>query len=152
LETAVKKLYEGMFLVDSAEAAADWDAIVTRIKSILEKTGAEIVSLRKWDERKLAYEINGKARGTYILCYFSSDGERIQEIEREAQLSEQIIRVLILCADHMSQEDIAKDTPATRAKKSQQQTALADKVEVRQKEDAQEAEQADESEQPESKN
>lgn len=152
METAVKKLYEGMFLVDSAEAAADWDAIVTRIKSILEKTGAEIVSLRKWDERKLAYEINGKARGTYILCYFSSDGERIQEIEREAQLSEQIIRVLILCADHMSQEDIAKDTPATRAKKSQQQTALADKVEVRQKEDAQEAEQADESEQPESKN
>lgn len=152
METAVKKLYEGMFLVDSAEAAADWDAIVTRIKSILEKTGAEIVSLRKWDERKLAYEINGKARGTYILCYFSSDGERIQEIERETQLSEQIIRVLILCADHMSQEDIAKDTPATRAKKSQQQTALADKVEVRQKEDAQEAEQADESEQPESKN
>jgi len=152
LETAVKKLYEGMFLVDSAEAAADWDAIVTRIKSILEKTGAEIVSLRKWDERKLAYEINGKARGTYILCYFSSDGERIQEIEREAQLSEQIIRVLILCADQMSQEDIAKDTPAIRAKKSQQQTALADKVEVRQMEDAQEAEQADELEQPESKN
>ena len=152
METAVKKLYEGMFLVDSAEAAADWDAIVTRIKSILEKTGAEIVSLRKWDERKLAYEINGKARGTYILCYFSSDGERIQEIEREAQLSEQIIRVLILCADQMSQEDIAKDTPAIRAKKSQQQTALADKVEVRQMEDAQEAEQADELEQPESKN
>ena len=69
----MRKLYEGMFLVDSAQAQ-NWDAIITTIKTILERAEAEIVSMKKWDERKLAYEIGGKTRGTYILCYFEDTG------------------------------------------------------------------------------
>jgi len=100
LETVVKKLYEAMFLVDSA-LAADWDGTVASIKDILQRSDVEIVSIEKWDERKLAYEINGKSRGTYILCYFRAEGGSIRDIERTVQLSEQIMRVLILCADHL---------------------------------------------------
>jgi len=121
LETAVKRLYEGLFLVDSAQATADWDAVVGLIKNILERADAEIVSMRKWDERKLAYEIDGKARGTYILCYFMAAGKKIRDIERDVRLSEQIMRVLILNAEAMSQEDIEKDTPATALEKYQKQ-------------------------------
>jgi len=95
LKAVVKRLYEAMFLVDSA-AEADWDKINAIIKKILEKAGAEIVSMEKWDERRLAYEIGGKNRGTYILCYFHADGQNIRQIERDAQLSESIMRVLIL--------------------------------------------------------
>jgi small subunit ribosomal protein S6 len=122
LETAVKRLYEGLFLVDSAQATADWDAVVALIKNILQRADAEIVSMRKWDERKLAYEIDGKARGTYILCYFRAGGGRMRDIERDVRLSEQIMRVLILNAEVMSQEDIEKDTPAAALEKYQKQT------------------------------
>jgi len=115
LETAVKKLYEAMFLVDSAKAAADWEGINKVIRGLLEKADAEIVSIKKWDERKLAYDIQGKSRGTYILCYFRAGGEKIALIERAVQLSEQVMRVLILCADHLTQEDIDKATPLMRA-------------------------------------
>ena len=108
METIVKKLYEAMFLVDSTEAA-DWDAVITAIKNILEKAEAEIVSIKKWDERKLAYEINGKTRGTYILCYFRAEGGRIQDIERDVQLSERIMRVLILSTEGRALQDIEKD-------------------------------------------
>lgn len=111
------KLYEAMFLVDSAEATADWEGINAVIRKILEKAGAEIVSIRKWDDRRLAYEINGKSRGTYILCYFRTEGGKIREIERDVHLSERIMRVLILSAEHMSQEDIEKDTPAMQTEK-----------------------------------
>jgi len=121
LKTVVKKLYEAMFLIDSAQAASDWDGSLTTIKNILEKAGAEIVSIRKWDECKLAYEIKGKSRGTYILCYFRAEGERVREIERNIQLSERIMRALILCAEAMSQEDIEKDTPVMQAEKRAQQ-------------------------------
>lgn len=117
MKTIVMKLYEAMFLVDSAEATADWDGINAVIRNILERAGAEIVSIRKWDDRKLAYEIGGKSRGTYILCYFRADGGRIWEIERDVQLSERIMRGLILSAEHMSQGDIEKDTPAAAAEK-----------------------------------
>ncbi len=125
METIVKKLYEAMFLIDSAEAAADWDGINTTIRNILERAEAEIVSIEKWDERKLAYEINGKTRGTYILCYFRAAGDRIRDIERDVRLSERIIRVLILCAEHREKEDVEKDTPVLLAEKRKQKTAQA---------------------------
>lgn len=111
MKAEVSKLYEAMFLIDSAEAAADWDGVITTIKNILGRAEAEIVSIRKWDERRLAYKINGKVRGTYILCYFRADGKRIRDIERDVQLSERIMRVLILSAEHMRQEDIVQGTP-----------------------------------------
>ena len=114
-----KKLYEAMFLVDSGDAGSDWDGIVAAITKILERAEVEIVSIRKWDDRKMAYEIKGKSRGTYLLCYFRSDGQQNQEIEKAVQLSEKIIRVLILCVDWMTDEDINKETPAARAEKEQ---------------------------------
>ena len=124
---AEKKLYEGMFLVDSAKAASDWDGINAAIKRILDKAEAEIVSIRKWDDRRLAYDIKGTSRGTYLLCYFRADGRQIQGIEKAVQLSEKIIRVLVLNTDQMTQTDIEKDTPATKAEKEQEK-ALAEQT------------------------
>jgi len=123
LKEIVMKLYEAMFLIDSAEATADWDGINTLIRTILERAGAEIVSIRKWDDRKLTYNISGKSRGIYILCYFRAEGGRVREIERDVQLSERIMRALILSAEHMSQQDIEKDTPASAAEKSRYRAA-----------------------------
>jgi ribosomal protein S6 len=117
LKTVVKKLYEAMFLVDSALAASDWDGINKTIETILKKADAQIVSIQKWDERKLSYEIGGRSRGTYILSYFRVEGTRVRVIEREVQLSERIMRVLILSAESMSQEDIEKETPFMKAER-----------------------------------
>jgi small subunit ribosomal protein S6 len=125
LETIVKKLYEAMFLVDSAVAAADWEGVDKAIKTVLKRAEAEIVSIRKWEDRRLAYEIGGKARGMYVLCYFRAAGERIRDIERDVRLSERIMRVLILCAEHMTEEDLEKDTPAIRAEKYREKVAEA---------------------------
>ena len=115
------KLYEGMFLVDSALAGSNWDGVNNTIKTILEKAKAEIVTIKKWDDRKLAYEIKGKGRGTYILCYFRADGQKIQDIEKAVKLSEQIMRVLILSAEKMTAEDIEKDTPASKTESETQE-------------------------------
>jgi small subunit ribosomal protein S6 len=118
LETVAKnKLYEGMFLVDSAQAGADWDGVMAAIRTILEKAEAEIVSINKWDDRRLAYNIKGKTRGVYILSYFRADGGRIRNIEKAVQLSERIMRVLILSAERLRPEDIEKDTPAMKLEK-----------------------------------
>ena len=80
--TSKKNLYEGMFLIDSAQAAANWDGIISVITKILERAKAEIISIKKWDDRKLAYDIKGKSRGLYIICYFRVEGEKIQDIEK----------------------------------------------------------------------
>ena len=141
---AKKKMYEGMFLVDSAEAGANWDGVIAAIRRILEKAEVEIVSIRKWDDRKLAYEIKGKARGTYILCYFRADGQRNQDIEKAVQLSEKIIRVLILSAEQMTAEDIEKDTPAIRAEKEKDKRKTTKETDEQDEEEEEQAEEEEE--------
>ncbi len=112
METVVKRTYEGLFLVDSGEAAADWKQVTGAIEKILSRSESEVISLRKWDDRRLAYEINKKNRGTFILAYFDCDPGRIGSIERDVQLSENVIRVLILRTDRMTAEMMDKPTPA----------------------------------------
>jgi small subunit ribosomal protein S6 len=130
LGTATKRLYEGLFLVDSAEAVADAQGIKEHIEKVFERNDAEIVSIRKWDERPLAYEIMGKNRGTYFLVYFNSLSDKITSIERDAQLSERIMRILILRADHVTKEDMEKETPATMAARQEQERTDSKKVPV----------------------
>lgn len=125
METVVKRLYEALFLVDSGLAASDWDGTIEAVRGVLEKNECEILSLRKWDERRLAYEMDKKARGTYLLCYFNSDVEKIQVIEREVQLSEKIMRVLILRADKVTTEEMELETPTMKVERKAEQAKQA---------------------------
>ncbi len=144
--TVTKRLYEGMFLVDSAQAGSDWEGVIGAIETVLKRSDAEIVTLRKWDERKMEYEIGRVGRGTYILTYFRVDGQKISAIERDVQLSEKILRVLILNAEKIPQEEVEKETPAEAAvRKAEEEEAR--KAEAAEKAAAEaEAEKAEESE------
>ena len=55
------RIYECMFLISQGEAA-NLHAVVEHIGEILGKGGAEILALKKWDERRLAYEIEKQKR------------------------------------------------------------------------------------------
>ena len=142
METAVKRLYEGMFLVDSTQAS-DFDAVVKIIKKLLDRSDAEIVSIRNWAEKRLAYEIDHKSRGTYVLCYFKADAEKIRNIEKDVQLSEQVMRVLILGTETRDKRDVDKDILGPQSE-SEKPKAAVEKVSTQQKaEQASEPEQSD---------
>lgn len=100
------RIYESMFLVSQSEAA-DLGGIVAHIEEILQRGSAEILAMKKWDERRLAYEIDKQRRGVYFLCYFRSPTGSIATIERDCNLSERIMRVMVLNAEHLSDEEIA---------------------------------------------
>ena len=88
--------YEGMFLLDSAKVALNWDDSVKHVHDILAKHNAEIVASRQWDERRLAYAVEGQKKGTYLLTFFKTEGGNISEIEADCRLSDLILRDLIL--------------------------------------------------------
>ncbi|MCC7387674.1 MAG: 30S ribosomal protein S6 [Phycisphaerales bacterium] len=99
-------VYEAMFLINQSEAA-DFNGAIAHIEEILHRGHAELVSMRKWDERRLAFEIDKQRRGVYILTYFRAPTKSIAHIERDCNLSERIMRVLILSAEHLTDEEIA---------------------------------------------
>jgi small subunit ribosomal protein S6 len=97
--------YEAMFLIGQS-VAADLAGVIQHINEILARGNAEVIAMRKWDERRLAYEIRGQKRGLYILVYFRAPGSDVAHIERDCNLSEKILRTLILRADHLTMEEM----------------------------------------------
>jgi len=101
--------YEGMFLLGAA--GADVEKAIALIRAMIEKHGGQIQVIKKWDERKLAYEIGRNKRGTYIIAYFKSDGAAVTAIERDVKLSEEILRALVTRADHLNEKEMAAVEP-----------------------------------------
>jgi len=97
--------YEGMFLFPQA-ATSDLQAAADHVKEMLARADAEIISFSKWDERRLAYEIRGNKRGVYFLTYFKADSSKMHLTERACNLSEQLLRWMVLRADHVTAEQI----------------------------------------------
>ena len=102
--------YEGMFLFP-AGAAAELQGALDLVKSIIERHAGQILVLKKWDERKLAYEIGPHKRGLYILAFFTAPGTAVAAIERDVNLSEQVLRVLVTRAEHLNTEEMAAIEP-----------------------------------------
>ncbi len=92
----MSRLYEAMFIVDSAKAKEDYAKMEGECLGCLTRHGAEIVKSVKWDDRRLTYEISKVRRGTFILVHFNSDPANIGKMERQCALNENILRVLIL--------------------------------------------------------
>jgi small subunit ribosomal protein S6 len=98
-------LYEGMFLFPQS-ATANLQEAMDHLKDILEKAGATIINFRKWDDRRLAYEINGNKRGVYFLVFFNAPTLAISEIERRCNQSEQLLRMMVTRAEYLPSETI----------------------------------------------
>ncbi len=94
-----ENFYEGMFILDSSRYAQDAGGVSGQVSAMIEAAGGEVLVSRLWEERRLAYPIDGHRKGTYWLSYFKLDGAKIAELERKCQLSQTIIRVLFLKVD-----------------------------------------------------
>jgi small subunit ribosomal protein S6 len=99
-----------MFLLEAGQP--NFEEAVAPIRTIFTRSGVEVLHMKKWDERRLTYEIRGRRRGLYVLSYFKADPLKITEIERDAKLDEHVLRSLILLAEDVSAETMAAKTPA----------------------------------------
>ena len=97
--------YEAMILIGQG-AAAQLPEILTLIRQNIERQGGRIIAMKKWDERRLAYEIDKQKRALYILCYFNVPNTSLGHIERGFNLAEQIMRVLITKVEHLSEDEM----------------------------------------------
>lgn len=97
--------YEVMFLASQA-AAASFGDLVAHINHLLERTNADVLAMKKWDDRRLAYEIDKQKRGVYILAYISCPTDMVAHLERDVQISDQVMRVLITSAEHLTDEEV----------------------------------------------
>ena len=92
-------VYEGLFILDANRYGRDPDAVSGQIRTMVEKLGGEVLVSRLWEERRLAYPIKGQRKGTYWLTYFRLDAGRLVDLQRQCQITDDIVRVLFLKVD-----------------------------------------------------
>src|ERR1041384_4643209 len=103
--------YEALFLLNPSYATGSWETAKQEVENILHRANAEILHVRKWDERRLAFEILCPKRGVYILAFFKCEGPKVAGIESDVQLSENILRCIVLKGDHLALKDIEAMQP-----------------------------------------
>ena len=99
IKKAKLRQYEGMFLLDNREVKKGWEHGKNLVLSVLERRKIEVQSSRRWDERRLAFEIKGQKRATFLLVYFQTDPAVIAELNDELLLTAGVLRHLILVLD-----------------------------------------------------
>jgi len=105
--------YEAMFVFPQSYAS-DLNGAMEHIREILAKGNANVTSLIKWDERRLAYDIKGNKRGVYMLARFTCEGTKVKELERDCRLSEKLLRALITRNDDLTDEQMANAEAAQK--------------------------------------
>ena len=89
--------YEIMFIVRSNLEEGTLKTVVKTFEEVLTKNGAKIESSKDMGQKELAYEIKGHKSGYYYLYEISSkDASAQKEFDRLANLSEDIIRHMII--------------------------------------------------------
>jgi small subunit ribosomal protein S6 len=89
------RLYEVMFVVDAGHGRENQGKLMGELKDLVEKSGGTWVNGDKWEERRLAYNIQKRKRGLYILSHVVCSTQSISRLDRNIQISDLVIRALI---------------------------------------------------------
>ncbi len=90
--------YEVMFILDPALEDAKKDEAVETVKGIIAEAG-EVQNVDVWGLKKLAYPIQKKSEGYYVVMQFTAKPELPKELDRRLRISDSCMRHIIVSLD-----------------------------------------------------
>jgi small subunit ribosomal protein S6 len=87
--------YEMLYILSAEINDEAKDAIIAKFEDVVKTSGGAVEKVDKWGLKKLAYPINYKTEGYYVLMSFESDVTLIAELKRVAHITDGILRRLI---------------------------------------------------------
>lgn len=90
--------YELLFILDPAMDEAARNQMIETVKGIINADG-EAGEADLWGAKKLAYPINKKKDGFYVLIPFKASAELPKELDRRLKISDNCMRHIIVCQD-----------------------------------------------------
>ena len=74
-------------------------ATLEKVKGLVERFNGTITNVDEWGKRRLAYAIDYKTEGYYVLMSFTSAPEFPRELDRILGITEGVMRSMIVCKD-----------------------------------------------------
>lgn len=88
--------YELLYILNSSLDDAAKDAQVEKYSALVTANGGEVEKVEKWGNKRLAYPINFKNEGYYVLMNFTANPDLPQEIERQMKIADEVMRCMIV--------------------------------------------------------
>ena len=86
--------YETVFILTPVLSDEQMKEAVNKFKGVLTKAGAEIISEENWGLKKLAYTIDKKNTGFYVLIEFKAEPQVLKTLEVAYRREEKVLRFL----------------------------------------------------------
>ena len=90
--------YEVMFVIDPAIEDDKKEATIEAVKGIIAAEG-EVGNADVWGMKKLAYPIQKKTEGYYVVIEFKAQPTLPKELDRRLRISDNVMRHLIVNKD-----------------------------------------------------
>jgi small subunit ribosomal protein S6 len=126
LKLADKRTYEVVFIIDPTVGDDEVMRLSEAVQKIITGQGGTITKTEIMGKRQLAYEINHKKDGTYVLLEVEGSGAEIAELERRMRVNDQILRYMTIRVDEdRRRADKLRDR---RARKAARRTGAKNKA------------------------
>lgn len=90
--------YETIFIIDATYDEAATKGLIEKFTSLIEANGT-LESVDEWGKRRLAYEIDDRTEGYYVLVNFKSVSSFPKELDRVYRITDGILRTMIIRKD-----------------------------------------------------
>lgn len=93
------RIYEQLFIVRPDAAEPEIDSYLEQITGLISGAGGNVRKLEKWGIRKLAYPVEKRHEGYYVLLEYSATPDVVKEIERRFRVSDLVLKYLTVRID-----------------------------------------------------
>ena len=119
--------YETVFILTPVLSEDQMKEAVEKFKGVLVENGAEIVNEEQWGLRKLAYPIQKKSTGFYVLLEFKGEPTIVKKLEIAFRRDERVLRFLTFVLDKYALA-YAEKRRALRSKKQNETTVAKEEA------------------------
>ncbi len=88
--------YEVMVILEPSQDERTVPQTLEGFLKVIRNDGGSIEKVDVWGRRRLAYEIDKKVEGIYVVVDLNSEAASVQEMDRQLNLNETVLRTKVL--------------------------------------------------------
>lgn len=104
------RFYETVYILSPDISLEEKEAIISRLKNIIQKNG-KIIKEEDWGKKRLAYPIKHKDYGNYLYMVYNASENTVHKLEQEMNLQPEILRFLSVKLENI-EPFLPKEEPA----------------------------------------
>lgn len=89
--------YECLYVIVPELNEEETKSVIEKFNGVITANGGMIENVDEWGKRRLAYTIDYKTEGYYVLMSFTSDAAFPKELDRVLGITSGVMRSMIVC-------------------------------------------------------